>query len=274
VKNNSSHAEVLRRENEKQKTNNKNDKSNFEKDTKKWEEREFQLVTALKKLNFDFTQLQKLLKERDEEIDGLKHSITSYVHSAEFHQKELKQVQEKAKVVDHKNVTLETGYEQMRNNVESEKIFLSYELEDLKKKFREAEFAVREYQEKNESLELRYKKLEEVHRVGLEEDQIKSATLTNQEEIIGEQHRIIAELKITLEADRKKLRSLERPHDSLNFKSSSQEDDRLRLKGEVGASDEYSRGRHFEELSASFQVLSSQKSVLERDIRQVRLMNE
>ena len=49
-------------ENEKQKTNNKNDKSNFEKDTKKWEEREFQLVTALKKLNFDFTQLQKLLK--------------------------------------------------------------------------------------------------------------------------------------------------------------------------------------------------------------------
>ena len=62
MKNNSSHAEVLRRENEKQKTNNKNDKSNFEKDTKKWEEREFQLVTALKKLNFDFTQLQKLLK--------------------------------------------------------------------------------------------------------------------------------------------------------------------------------------------------------------------
>ena len=64
VKNNSSHAEVLRKENEKQKTSNKTDKFNFEKETKKWEEREFQLTSALRKLSFDFTQQQKSMAER------------------------------------------------------------------------------------------------------------------------------------------------------------------------------------------------------------------
>lgn len=97
----------------------------------------------------------------------------------------------------------------------------------------------------------------------------------NQEEIIGEQQRIIAELRLALEVDRKKLRSLERPHESQTVKHSIQgEDERFKLEsGKLGASEDYAHNKHFEELSASYQVLTSQKSILERDIRQVRLMN-
>lgn len=53
---------MIRREHEKQKTVNKADKSNFEKEIKKWEEKEFQLGAALKKLTFDFNKQQKLLR--------------------------------------------------------------------------------------------------------------------------------------------------------------------------------------------------------------------
>ena len=54
--------------------------------------------------------------------------MANLIASSDFHQKEGKIMQLRAREVDNKNVNLETGYEQMRNNVESEKIFLSYEL--------------------------------------------------------------------------------------------------------------------------------------------------
>jgi hypothetical protein len=69
--------------------------------------------------------------------------MASMAKSTEFHQKEAKETDQRAKEIHDKNVRLETGYEQIKNNVESEKIFLSYELEDLKKKYSEAEFAIR-----------------------------------------------------------------------------------------------------------------------------------
>lgn len=160
----------------------------------------------------------------------------------------------------------------MRNNVESEKIFLSYELEDVKKKFREAEFAVREYHSKNEALEAKLSKLEEINRIGQEEEQLKSATLLNQEEIIQEQLRVIAELKIALESDRRKLRLQDRQSEPASHRQSVEEE--RHFKHRVDGSEDHQRNRPFEELSASYQVLSSQKSILERDIRQVRLINE